>query len=281
MSDARQSLSQAFERDGYAFAFRVMSEAGAAGYRRQLEEVESRFAADPAFQSSFRGNANLVLPFIHEITLRPEILERVSELLGPDLLIWGCSLFIKEPATPHYVGWHQDLTYWGLDAVEEVTAWLALSPALPESGCMRFVPGTHRDDIVAHRDTFAAHSQLSRGQELAVEVDENLAVDVILRPGEMSLHHGHTFHASHANSSADRRIGVAIRYITPRMRQDNGIKSIAFLARGEDRHGHFELAPPPTGIMMPEDVERLRRAEALLDPILYAGAPRPDRHAPG
>ncbi len=135
--------------------------------------------------------------------------------------------------------------------IDAVTAWVALSPATRESGCMRFVAGSHLREIVEHRDTFSAKNMLSRGQEIAVAVDDSEAVDVLLEPGQMSLHHGRTFHASHANRSSDRRIGLAIRYIAPSMKQTGERRTVAVLVRGEDRYGHFELAPPPSGIHAP------------------------------
>ncbi len=113
---------------------------------------------------------------------------------------------------------------------------------------------------------------LSRGQEIAVEVDDTEAVDVLLEPRQMSLHHGRTFHASHANRSNDRRIGLAIRYIAPSMQQTGGRRTVAVLVQGEDRCGHFELAPPPTGILAPADMALLEGAEALQHAILYEGA---------
>ena len=219
-----------------------------------------------------RNHCNLVLDFVDEITRRPSLTELVSELLGPDLLVWGCSFFIKNPDSPEYVSWHQDLTYWGLDGLHEVTAWVAFSPATPDNGCMRFLPGSHRQPIVEHQDTFASENLLSRGQEVAVPVDEVRAVDVVLEPGQCSLHHGRMFHASRPNRSADRRIGLAIRYISPRMRQSSGKHTLATLVRGEDRHGHFEIAPPPRGVIDPQDAARRRRNDALLSSILYAGA---------
>ena len=82
---------------------------------------------------------------------------------------------IKEAEDRRQVGWHQDLTYWGLDDAAEVTAWVALSPSTQEAGAMRYIPGTHRRAIVEHVDTFSADNLLSRGQEIAVEVDESEA----------------------------------------------------------------------------------------------------------
>ena len=142
---------------------------------------------------------------------------------------------------------------------------------------MRFVAGSHLRKIVEHRDTFSAKNMLSRGQEIAVEVDESEAVDVLLGPGQMSLHHGRTFHASHANRSNDRRIGMAIRYIAPSMQQTGGRRTVAVLVQGEDRYGHFELAPPPSGTLAPADMALLERAAALQHAILYEGAARDGR----
>ena len=96
-----------------------------------------------------------------------------------------------------------------------VTAWVALSPSTPESGCMRVVPGTHKREVVPHQDTFGAQNMLSRGQEIAVEVDEDHAVDLVLQPGQMSLHHVKIFHGSRQNRAKDRRLGFAIRYLPP------------------------------------------------------------------
>jgi ectoine hydroxylase-related dioxygenase (phytanoyl-CoA dioxygenase family) len=128
----------------------------------------------------------------------------------------------------------------------EVTAWVALSPATVESGCMKFVPGSHRRTIVPHIDTFAADNLLSRGQEIAVEVDEAEAVPVVLRPGQMSLHHGRLFHASGPNVTDDRRIGFVVRFIRPDTPKAGKGRDYAMLARGCDRSlTRINMAPPP------------------------------------
>src|SRR4029077_19544658 len=103
--------------------------------------------------------------------------------------------------------WHQDSTYWGLSTPDVVTAWVAFTPSTVESGCMRVIPGSHLVDQLPHRDTFARHNLLSRGQEVAVEVDETKAQDVVLQPGEMSIHHVRLVHGSNVNRSSHRRIG--------------------------------------------------------------------------
>ena len=100
---------------------------------------------------------------------------------------------------------------------------------------MAVIPGTHTMDQVPHRDTFDRHNLLTRGQEVAVEVDEAQQVPLVLRPGEMSLHHVRLVHGSAPNPSGDRRIGFAIRYIPTRLRQLEGEDS-ATLVRGTDRY---------------------------------------------
>jgi non-haem Fe2+, alpha-ketoglutarate-dependent halogenase len=149
---------------------------------------------------------------------------------------------------------------------------VALSEASVQSGCMRFVPGSHRSEDLEHCDTFSEQNLLSRGQELALEVDESSAVDIELRAGQMSLHHGRTFHASHPNQSDDRRIGVAIRYIPTSMAQVGGVRTAATLVSGEDRYAHFTLSPPPSGFLNAADLARVKEAEALKESILFRTA---------
>ena len=110
-----------------------------------------------------------------------------------------------------------------------------------------------------------------------MEVDDSEAVDVVLKPGQISLHHGRTFHASHANQTSDRRIGVAIRYIPPSMAQANGTRTMATLVSGEDRNNHFVLAPAPAGFALPKDRARTSEAELLKESILYATANKAGR----
>lgn len=262
---------KAFERDGYLFPTTAFGEVEALDSRRQWEDVERRAGDDPALRKALKSGANHVVPFVDRLSRDPRITDTVSSVLGPDLILWACSLFIKEPESPTFISWHQDVHYWGLDQANEVTAWLALSPATSQSGCMRFLPRSHKSRV-AHVDTFATDNMLTRGQEIAVEVDEGEAVEVELRPGQFSLHHGLTFHASRPNRSSDRRIAFAFRYIPTSNRQSADVRPLATLARGVDRFGHFELAAPPAALFQPEAVERSAQAEATMHAILFRGA---------
>jgi len=266
------AIASAYERDGFVFPYAVMSEDEAAAIRADLEAAEAQLAERPDDLAILRSYPDRLLPSFDALIRHPRLLDAASQLLGADLLVWSAGLFIKEANTPSYVSWHQDLTYWGLDDVQEVTAWVALSPATVASGCMRFVAGSQKQRLVSHVDSFASDNLLSRGQEIAVEVDEAAAVDAILKPGEASLHHGHLFHASGPNSTDDRRIGVAIRYITPSMKQKSGDRSLVGLVSGEDRFGHFTVAPPPTGRLLEADFALCRDDVRIKRRVLYEGA---------
>lgn len=264
-------IADLYARDGFFFPYDVIGPADAAEILADLEAGEAELA-DPARRaelSMLRSYPARLLPSFDRLIRHPRLIDAVSELLGRDLLVWGSGLFIKEPASPSYVSWHQDLTYWGLDEVNEVTAWVALSPSTTESGCMRFVPGSHRRRLVPHVDSFAKDNLLTRGQEIAVEVDEASAVDIVLAPGQASLHHGHLFHASGPNRSGVRRVGVAIRYITPSMKQTSGARLLVAHVSGRDDHGHFTVAPSPAGRLLAEDFERCRRDVEIKRGELY------------
>jgi ectoine hydroxylase-related dioxygenase (phytanoyl-CoA dioxygenase family) len=137
---------------------------------------------------------------------------------------------------------------------------------------MRFIPGSHRQRIVPHVDTFRADNLLSRGQEVAVEVNEDEAVFDELGPGQMSLHHGRMFHASGPNRSADRRIGMAIRYVTPGVRQIVGQRDYAMLVRGVDRARNWVNVAPPTELFGNDEMKLYHEILADQSAALTAGA---------
>ena len=147
---------------------------------------------------------------------------------------------------------------------------MALTPSNAKNGAMAVIPGSHTMDQVPHRDTFDRHNLLTRGQEVAVEVDEVQQVLLVLRPGEMSLHHVRLVHGSAPNPSGDRRIGFAIRYIPTSVAQTEGEDS-ATLVRGEDRFGHFALEPRPDRDLDPELLALHKEITERNAKILYRG----------
>ncbi|HZM33967.1 MAG TPA: phytanoyl-CoA dioxygenase family protein [Burkholderiales bacterium] len=237
-----QEALDSYRREGFCFPLTAFPPEEAARLRRRLEAHES--AAGKPLQGRWRVKTHLLFTWACEIVSHPAIVDAVEDVIGPDILCWGSNFFLKEPGSPGFVSWHQDAAYWGLEPHDVVTAWVALSESSVESGCMRVIPGTHEGALISHVDTFHKDNLLTRGQEIAVEVDESKAVDVMLQPGEMSLHHIKLVHGSAANRSRDRRIGFAIRYIPTYVRQTKGRDS-AMLIRGADRYGHFDLERRP------------------------------------
>jgi len=264
-----ESEIRAYDTGGYHFPVSVMSPEEAAGYRAKLEAFEAGLGKGQ--RSSRIQKLHLLLTWANELARHPRILDAVEDVLGPDLLCWQSSFFIKEPDAKGYVSWHQDSTYWGLSAPDVCTAWIALSPATLESGAMKVAPGTHTLPQLPHEDTFNPDNLLSRGQELKADIDRDNVVDMVLAPGEVSLHHILLAHASEPNRSNDRRIGMAVRYIKPHVRQITGVPDSAMLVRGEDRFGHFELESSPVSDMHPDAVALHQRIVRTREGFIYQG----------
>ena len=235
-----------YEQDGYYAPIPVMSRQEADALRGKLETFESGAGL---LTGKLRQKSHLLFTWLNDLVRHPRILDAVEDVIGPNILCWGTTFFIKEPRNPGFVSWHQDSTYWGLDPADVVTAWVALSDSTAANGAMRVVPGTHKLDQVPHHDTFRPENMLSRGQEVMADVDERDAKMLELAAGEMSLHHVRLIHGSDPNPSGLRRVGFAIRYIPTTVRQVVGSHDHATLVRGVDTYGHFEPEQRPDADM--------------------------------
>jgi hypothetical protein len=259
----------AYKRDGYVFPIRAFTADQALSYRRRLEDTEAK--AGGPLRAAMRNKPHLFLAWAAEIVRHPAILDAVEDLLGPNLLCWSSSFFIKDAHDPGYVSWHQDSTYWGLSQPDIVTAWVALSVSDVPNGCMRVIPGSHLKDQLPHKDTFAANNLLTRGQEVQVEVDEKDAVDILLQPGEFSLHHVRIVHGSEPNRADYRRIGYAIRYLPTYVKQVVGERDTATLVRGVDEFHHFDPEPAPKADFDPDAMAFHKKVVDASNAVLYRG----------
>ncbi|MBT1517500.1 phytanoyl-CoA dioxygenase family protein [Bradyrhizobium sp. SRL28] len=251
-----------FRKDGYVSPVRVISKECAAEIRRRLEEFERGTGAPLSGLLRFR--AHLLFPWLNELIRDDRIVDAIEDLHGENLLCWSTDFFIKEPSDPSFVSWHQDSTYWGLSSPDVVTAWVALSESNRANGALEVIPGTHLKDQLPHRNTFAKENMLSRGQEVAVEVDPSLSVMLELEPGEMSLHHVRLIHGSAPNQSkTQRRVGFAIRYIPTSVRRIEG-EGGASLVRGVDTFRTFVHEPIPEFDMDPKCVEFHKKYTKLI-----------------
>jgi len=242
-----------YRRDGYLPGRRLLSAAEA----RRLRDDCLRTCAEPLVlgdrnpyslkrHASNRVKPYLLFPWAAELVRHASILDLVEAVIGPDILVFHTTVWLKPPCSENYVPWHQDATYFGLAPFEHITAWVALTASRPESGCVRVIPGSHRKGQLAHFDDHNdALTMLSRGQKLADGIREEDAVDLVLEPGDVSLHHTLTVHSSGTNRSDDWRIGIGISYIPTRVRHIGPTRLSATLARGADRFNHFDHEAPP------------------------------------
>jgi ectoine hydroxylase-related dioxygenase (phytanoyl-CoA dioxygenase family) len=186
---------------------------------------------------------NLAFPWLMELGRNPRILDAVEDLIGPDILMFGASIFAKNGRDPRYVSWHQDSAYFGLAPHEEVTAWVAFTESTVEKGCLKVMPRTHLGPDLRHVETHAKDNMLAKGQSIE-GLDERQAVSIELAPGEFSLHHERMAHASEPNRGADRRIGFAFFYIPTHVRSTIGRRQ-ATLVRGVDDYRHWDADHAP------------------------------------
>ena len=277
-----QKLSAAdvakYRETGIHSPVRIFSPEDALKLRQAVEREEAHrgpiFSEDrprpgDPFQGSYRFKSHLLFKWLADAIRDPRLLDVVEPLTGPDILCWTTHWFIKEAGTSNYVSWHQDSNYWGVETDSLVTAWLALSPATVESGCIRFLPGSHKGAALEHIDTFAADNMLTRGQTIE-GMDETKAVNIELQPGEVALFDYRLAHASDPNRSDDRRIGVGIRYVPTSARQVRSDWDSASLVRGVDNYGHFELEPEPQEDFDPAAVAMHDKADKAQRKIYYS-----------
>ena len=233
-----------FGRDGYLCPIDVLTAEEVTDYRACLQSALD--SEDGMVQKMLRHKGHIAFGWLAELIRHPGILGPVQDLLGPDLLCWTVNLFRKPANDPSFVSWHQDATYWGLVPAEVLTAWVALSDTTPANGCMRIVPGSCAQQL-HHVNRPDDHNLLTRGQTIERPVDEARAEDVLLTPGQMSLHHVMAVHGSGPNTTDEPRVGIAIRYLPSHVRQSSRLKDSATLVCGVDRYGHFEAEQRPKG----------------------------------
>ncbi len=261
---------------GYHFPVDVLSASEVRAFRAKLEDYEKKSGGP--ISGPVRHRCHVLFPFINDMVRHPRILDAVEDVLGPNIHCWNTSFFIKEARDPGFVSWHQDATYWGLSTPDVMTVWIAFSPANRVSGCMKFVAGSHKTQV-SHKDTFHKDNLLTRGQEIAVDVDEKDAVLVEMTPGQASLHHVLLFHGSEPNRSDDRRIGLAIRYMPTHVKQAVGMRDWATLVRGVDSHKNFEPEPRPVSDMHPDALAFHTMVSEEQVKVLYRGTDKQEYRA--
>jgi ectoine hydroxylase-related dioxygenase (phytanoyl-CoA dioxygenase family) len=148
-----------------------------------------------------------------ELAQDAQIVELVSDVIGDDVILWGCHVFCKPARDGYATPWHQDGHYWPIRPLANCTVWVALEPSRVDNGCLRVIPRSHRDRVL-HAHLYEDRSDLTLNQRMADGTfDEAQAVDIELQPGQMSLHDVYMIHGARPNTSQQRRTGVALRYM--------------------------------------------------------------------
>ena len=249
ITQPKQALSAAqidqYWQDGFLFPLDVMSPAEAGQWRAQLEGMEQAWGdvkLPRALNTYKRDNSQCVMPFAYQMATLPGVLDIVEGILGPNILIYAAEFFIKEPNSPQIVSMHQDLTYWGLGATENlVTAWIALSPATTESGCMQFATGSHKNPILPHHDSYADNNRFHVVRKYRLTLLTKIAqiLSQLARCPASRADHPWL----RPEQLADRRIGFVVRYINPDVMQEVAETDYAMIVRGQISNATSLITP--------------------------------------
>jgi non-heme Fe2+,alpha-ketoglutarate-dependent halogenase len=239
-----QAEVEAFHRDGYYAPVDVFSVDEARRWRADLEAFEATLPPGPVSAGN-RRKLHVRCPWARDLVQDPRLLDVMEQILGPDILVFTSTFFIKEPNTDAITAWHQDATYFGLQPYEHVTAWVALSEASIEAGCMEFIPGSHRWGQLSHGREALPGTINAGARSISEAMDTSTAVFAPVKTGQVSLHHTLIAHNSPPNHSNDRRIGLGISYIPTHCKHSGSKRMSATLVRGVDRYGHFDLEDDP------------------------------------
>lgn len=226
----RDDAVEQFERDGYVIIRDVLDADLMAEASDHVAWLHAQHPGRP--QENLSKDLVPDDPFWLRLVSDERLLNVAEMFVGPDIALYATHYISKPPFSGKPVLWHQDGAFWPLDPMKVVTLWLAVDDSTPENGCVRVIPGSHREELHQVRDT-KVDGVLP--QEAAVDVDESHAVDLVLAPGDVEVHHPNIMHGSNANTSAKRRCGLTIRYIptSTRILTEEQPSICAFLMRGE------------------------------------------------
>jgi len=237
-----QSMIDQYADKGFVSPVDVFSCEQAAAYLAKLEAFEA--SQGQQLTKGFNFKPHLLFPWVDEIARHPAVLDAVEDLIGPDILLFHLSVWPKNAHDSAYINWHQDATYFGLEPSTQVTAWVALSDAPIEAGCMEVVPGSHKLGQLHHGQNHTDNILLSKGQTVDVPFERSHTEFMSVTAGQMSLHDTFLIHASGANNTDFRRVGLGFSYIPASSRCVSNTRLTAALVRGRD-YGHFDLEPRP------------------------------------
>lgn len=200
-----------YQRDGIVFPVTVLSAGEVTFFRGALESLANNCGEESLKRLD---SLHLFFEWAYRLITHDALLNAVEDILGDDILIYGTLVFYKTPHGSSYASWHQDSFYSGLHLTPSTSAWIALTASNQANGCMRVIPGSHKLGSVNHVNVCDPNLLNRRGEQVSMTVDESQAIDVVLQPGEMSLHQSTIVHGSNPNQSDEPRIGFIVRFVT-------------------------------------------------------------------
>tara|TARA_B100000809_G_scaffold264251_1_gene319588 strand:- start:1053 stop:1880 length:828 start_codon:yes stop_codon:yes gene_type:complete len=257
-----------YQDKGYLAPIVALTKDEANEVKEEIEFIEKKWPNE--LKGLGRNYVHLISPIFDKIVHNSKILDAVEDIIGKNILVGGTTLFIKDPDKKGFVSFHQDAKYIGFEPHNWVTAWLAITDSNEENGCMRMYSGTHKEGLKVHNEKFNDKNLLTRGQTV-----ENVPIEqtepVILKAGQMSLHHPKIVHGSDINRSNKRRIGFVIQsYIGTNVEQVIG-KVYVQQARGEDTFNYHNHVERPTSTMGEKNINIRKMAMEELSNIFYIG----------
>ena len=269
MSNLSLEQINQYKDDGYIAPIDVLTKNEAEEVKKEIEYIEKKWPNE--IEGLGRNYVHLISPVLDKVSHNSKILDVVESIIGKDILVCGTTLFIKNPDKKGFVSFHQDAKYIGLEPHNWVTGWLAVTDSNEENGCMRMLKGSHKKDLKFHDQKFDENNLLTRGQTIE-NVPINETTPVILKAGQLSLHHPTIIHGSGLNKSKERRIGFAIQsYIGTNVDQVLG-KIYVQQARGNDTFRFHEHVKRPTELMNENDIITRKKANEELSKIFYSGS---------
>ena len=229
-----------YHRNGFFFPIQVLSPDEVGRFRNSFESL---IESSRSYSPKRFDRLHLFFDWAYQIVTHEKLLDVVESILGPDILVYGSLVLAKQARDQRYASWHQDSFYSGLHLTPSTTAWIALTPSHERNGCMRVIPGSHKFGSLDHENLADdPHMMNRRGERIKIDVDESEAVDVVLKPGQISLHESTLVHSSSPNQSEEPRIGFIVRFVTSQMKNPN---TRLMLVRGDGDCTHLDLAEPP------------------------------------
>ncbi len=255
-----------YNNKGFVAPLDILTSNEALELRKEIEKIESKWPNE--LEGIGRNYPHMISPILDEVCHNNKILNAVESLIGKNILICGTTLFIKNPNQKGFVSFHQDAKYIGLEPYNWVTAWLAVTDSNEENGCMRMLSGSHKKNLQEHNQKFDEGNLLTRGQTIE-DIKIEQTTPIILKAGQMSLHHPTIVHGSGQNKTNDRRIGFVVQsYIGTNVEQILG-KMYVQQARGIDTFNFHIHTPRPKKLMDKELIKIRKKANEELSKIFY------------